>query len=190
MTGPVVVGVLPILSDFEVSISQTDKLSSNGSSTPKTSVFHSSYPFAIKLTPLRDDAEFLISLKAPSVPTSPPSRAPFMTSFAFVRDSLDSSTTDFVSQLKRLHEVASTSGYTDSSKSHEWGRVYLPPSATSTPIATTPNEAPISLLSKKYASPDYESSAVAYSSRATLKPNVAGSSRVPLPFVRSARQEH
>ncbi|GAA5965983.1 hypothetical protein JCM3765_004142 [Sporobolomyces pararoseus] len=165
VTGPVVVGVLPILSDFEVSISQTDKLSSNGSSTPKT--------------------KFLISLKAPSIPTSPPSRAPFTTSFAFVRDSLDSSTTEFVSQLKRLHEVASTSGYTDSSKSHEWGRVYLPPSASSTPITTTPNEAPTSPPSKRYASPDYESSAVAYSSRTTLKPNVTAHSSTLSPLERS-----
>ena len=36
-TGPVVIGVHPILQDFQVSIEQTDKHSSNGSTTPKTS---------------------------------------------------------------------------------------------------------------------------------------------------------
>ncbi|GAA5913466.1 uncharacterized protein JCM6883_004396 [Sporobolomyces salmoneus] len=168
VTGPVVVGVVPILADFDISISQTDKLSTNGSSTPKT--------------------KFLVTLNAPSSPTSPPSRAPFMTSFAFIRETLDSTTTEFVSQLKRLHQIASTNNYTESSKSHDWAKAYLPPTGVdSVSRSTTPEPvSALQTLAGKYARPDFDRVSSAYSSRASLKPDAAAhSSTLSPPLSRS-----
>lgn len=165
VTGPVIVGVLPILADFEVSIAQSDKVSSNGSSTPKT--------------------KFLITLRAPSHPTSPPSKAPYTTSFSFIRDALDSTTTDFVSQLKRLHETASISGYNETTKSHDWSKAYLPPAPSSTSASTTPNEVPTIPSSGKFTPPDFDSAAMAYSSRSTLEPNLSAPSSTLSPLDRS-----
>ncbi|GAA6010535.1 hypothetical protein JCM11491_006985 [Sporobolomyces phaffii] len=164
VAGPVVVGVLPILSDFEVSVSQTDKLSTNGSSTPKT--------------------KFLVSLDAPTSPTCPPSKAPFTSNFAFVCDTLDSTTTAFIGELKRLHGIATTCGYSCTSKSHDFAKTYLPV-GTPTRSAEPDELGPPTTSKGKYATPHFDSISSAYSSRATVKPDASAHSSTLSPIERS-----
>ncbi|GAA6062981.1 hypothetical protein JCM10212_005804 [Sporobolomyces blumeae] len=154
----VVVGVLPILADFGLAIEQTDKLAPNGSTTPRT--------------------RFLIALSAPTSPTSPPSRAPFTTSFSFLCDAVEAGTTEFLNTLKRLHQVAVTKGFTATSKSHEWSKSYLP-SGPSTPSEGTASGASTPGLvgpTKPFPTGDFDRISAAYSTRAKTA-QAAGQSR-------------
>ncbi|GAA5932015.1 uncharacterized protein JCM15063_001101 [Sporobolomyces koalae] len=153
-SAPVVEGVLPILSDFSAAIEQTDQLSSNGASNPKT--------------------KFVVTLKAPTGPTATTSKSPFTTRFAFVLDSLDQTTTEFVSELKRLQAKAEKNEYTATSKSHEWTKLYLPPRIMHPgPVEHSGHSTPTA----KYGTPHFDTVSNAYARRVRPRSPARGKSR-------------